>query len=117
MEFTITFLRLFFGVIYLLLPILGFLGFVIIVLGQIVCHIEKWNRFDAVYWAFITATTVGFGDIRPLRKASRVLSIFIALVGIMFTGIIVSVTLVTVNIAFDKHVAPHIVEELEEGIY
>ena len=114
MEFTLTFIRLFFWSIYLIVPLLVFLSFVIIVLGQIVCHIEKWNKFDGLYWSFITATTVGYGDIRPLKKVSKVLSVVIALVGIMLTGIILAVALNTTTIAFEKHVDKSAIEKVKE---
>ena len=68
MEFTITFIELFFWIIYLIAPLLGFLVLLIIALGQIVSSIEKWDKFDGLYWSFITVTTVGYDDIRPLRK-------------------------------------------------
>jgi voltage-gated potassium channel len=114
MEFTLTFIRLFFWSIYLIAPLLGFLSFVIIVLGQIVCYMEKWNKFDGLYWSFITATTVGYGDIRPLKKVSKVLSVLVALVGIMLTGIMIAVTLNTTTIAFEKHVDKSAIEEVKE---
>lgn len=103
MEFTLAFIKLFFLSIYVVSPLLIFLTVVIIILGQIVCWLEKWRKFDALYWSFITATTVGYGDIRPLRKRSKVISIFIALVGMMFTGIIIAVTLNTVDITLKTH--------------
>lgn len=93
MEFTAAFIELFFWSIYLVAPLLGFLTFLIIALGQIVSSIEKWGKFDGLYWSFITATTVGYGDIRPLKKVSKALSVVIALVGLMFTGIMIAVTL------------------------
>jgi voltage-gated potassium channel len=114
MDFTLTFIRLFFWSIYLIAPLLVFLSFVIIVLGQIVCYIEKWNKFDGLYWSFITATTVGYGDIHPLKKVSKVLSVFIALVGIMLTGIMLAVTLNTVSVAFEKHVDKRAIERVKE---
>ncbi len=114
MDFTLTFIRLFFWSIYLIAPLLGFLSFVIIILGQIVCYIEKWNKFDGLYWSFITATTVGYGDIRPLKKVSKVFSVFIALVGIMLTGIMLAVTLNTVSVAFEKHVDKRAIEQVKE---
>ena len=113
MELTLTFIRLFFWSIYLIAPLLVFLSFVIIVLGQIVCHIEKWNKFDGLYWSFITATTVGYGDIRPLKKVSKALSVLIALVGLMLTGIMIAVTLNTTTIAFEKHVDKSAIEEVK----
>lgn len=114
MDFTITFIRLFFWVIYLVLPLLVFLGCVIIALGQIVSYIEKWKMFDGFYWSFITATTVGYGDIRPLKKLSKILSVFIALIGLMFTGIIIAVTLHTVELSLTNNIDPWIMERMKE---
>jgi voltage-gated potassium channel len=114
MEFTIAFVKLFFWSIYLVAPLLVFLSFFIILLGQIVCSIEKWGKFDGLYWSFITATTVGYGDIRPLKKVSKALSVAIALVGIMLTGIIIAVTINTASIALEKHGDERIIEEMKE---
>lgn len=114
MQFTITFIQLFFWAIYLVAPLLAFLSLLIIILGQIVCSIEKWGRFDGLYWSFITATTVGYGDIRPLKKISKFLAVFIAMVGLMFTGIVIAVTLNTAGIALDKHVDKQFIEEMKE---
>lgn len=116
MAFTLTFLHLFFWSIYLVSPLLLLFGMVIVILGQIVRHLEKWGKFDALYWSFITATTVGYGDFRPLRKASRIISVFIALTGIMFTGLILSVTLRSATIALDTHLDPDIVNKMKSRI-
>nr|ACZ28613.1 ion transport K+ channel [uncultured organism] len=117
MDFTITFVKLFFWTVYLIAPLLFFLGLVIIVLGQIVCRVEKWEKFDGLYWSFITATTVGYGDIRPMKKASKTLSVLIALVGMMFTGIIIAITLNTAMVAFEKHVDERVIEKNERRIW
>jgi voltage-gated potassium channel len=53
-------------------------------------------------------------DIRPLKKVSKVLSVFIALVGIMLTGIMLAVTLNTVSVAFEKHVDKRAIERVKE---
>jgi len=83
-------------------------------LGQIVCRVEKWETFDGLYWSFITATTVGYGDIRPMKKVSKVLSVLIALLGMMFTGIIIAVTLNTTTVAVEKHGDEKIIEKMKE---
>ena len=116
MEFTQTFFTVFIAATILTSPILIFLSLAITTFGQIVGHLEKWKKFDALYWSFITATTVGYGDIRPLKKISRVFSVLIAIVGIMFTGIIVAITLKATNIAFEKHVNPTAIETIKEQI-
>jgi len=104
MEFTLDFIKFFFFAVYLVLPLFLFLALLAIILGQIVGRIEGWTRFDALYWSLITATTVGYGDIRPLQKRSKLLSVLIALIGIMFTGILVAITIETSSMSFDQHV-------------
>ena len=114
MEFTVAFIGLFFWSVYLVLPLLATLSFFVIVLGQIVCRIEKWEKFDALYWSLITATTVGYGDIRPVKKLSKILSVIIALIGMMFTGIIIAITITTSSIALDKYGDDKIIEIMKE---
>ena len=85
MDFTlITFIKCFLLFLPLVAPIILFLVALVIILGQWVSYIEKWKKFDGLYWSFITATTVGYGDIRPLKKLSRVLAVIIAIIGLIF---------------------------------
>lgn len=114
MEFTLTFIYLFFWSIYLLSPLLILFGSIITILGQIVGRIEGWTKFNALYWTYITALTVGFGDIRPLKKRSKALSVLIALFGLMFTGIIVAVTLNTAQVTLEQHPENEIIDMLKK---
>ena len=93
MEFTLDFSRTFFQVMLLISPILISLSSLIIGLGQVVGKIERWDRLDSLYWSLITATTVGYGDIRPKQHVSRVIAIAIAIMGVIFTGILVSIAI------------------------
>lgn len=104
MAFTLEFLELFWLGVYHTLPILIFLCFFIVLLGKIVGRIEGWSTFDTLYWAFITALTVGYGDFHPLKKRTKMLSIIISLVGFMLTGIIVAITVHAATKAFEKYV-------------
>lgn len=116
MEITFTFLTLFLWASYLVLPLLFLFLLVIIVLGQVVGRIEKWTHFDGLYWSLITATTVGYGDIHPVARLSKCLSILIAVVGMMLTGIIVSVTLYTASLTIEKYADKSTVEQIRNRL-
>lgn len=102
MEFTLSFLKLFVYGLGLAAPLLISLAILIALLSQIVGKSESWSRFDALYWAFITATTVGYGDIRPTAPLSKILSVIIALIGIIFTGIMVALAINAASISFSS---------------
>ncbi len=71
-------------------PLLVILVLVIMLLGYLAGKLEGWSRLDSFYWAFVTATTVGYGDFRPTKRRSRIMAIFIAVLGLLTTGIIVA---------------------------
>ena len=100
MEFTLSFLRIFLVDILYASPILGFLVLLIVLVGYLVGRIEGWSAFDAIYHAFINATTVGYGDFRPSRKGSKALAVLLALVGLIFTGMVVAIALHAADFAF-----------------
>ena len=103
MEFTLAFIKLFVHTIALAAPLLVSFILAIIVIGLIVGRKESWNRLDSVYWAFITATTVGYGDFRPTKRLTKILSILIAFTGLVFTGIVVALAIHSASTAFSQH--------------
>jgi voltage-gated potassium channel len=88
---TITFLKEFSVGLWLTFPLLLSLALMITLLRQFVGRKEGWSHFDSFYWSFITATTVGYGDLRPARKASKIIAIIMAFLGLLMTGILIAV--------------------------
>lgn len=55
--------------------------------GTLAFHFTEGKSLeDSLWWAFVTMTTVGYGDIAPLTLAGRVTAIMMMLVGIGFLG-------------------------------
>ena len=79
--------------------------------------------WDGVWWAFITMTTIGYGDIMPRTTAGRIFSVLWILAGMVLSGVVVS-TIASVLIAAlspkvlqlrNQHVA--VLHGSEEGRY
>ncbi|MFT4548913.1 MAG: putative membrane protein [Verrucomicrobiales bacterium] len=102
MAFTFTFLKTFFIMGYLISPIIGFLFVFIIGLGLFVGRLEKWSRVDSFYYSLITASTVGYGDLRPTQKSTKLASVVIAMLGILLTGIVVATALKSLEVCFEN---------------
>jgi voltage-gated potassium channel len=96
---TITFLKQFCIGLWLTLPLLLSLALAITLLGQAVGRQEGWSRFDSFYWSFITATTVGYGDVRPVKRKSKVVAIIIAFLGLTLSGIVIAIAVQAATLA------------------
>lgn len=71
-----------------LIAILAF----IILCALLIYLVESMSFGEALYFTFVTAFTIGFGDITPDSSIGKLLSIIVGLIGIVFTGIIVAVS-------------------------
>ena len=100
---TITFLKELGLGLWVTAPLLLSLAAAITLLGQVVGRKEQWSRFDSFYWSFVTATTVGYGDLRPVRKGSRIIAIVLALMGLTLTGIVIAIAVHAGSFALQAH--------------
>jgi len=114
-DYTFEFIRMFAVGLFYTAPLLIALALIIVVLGHIIGKLEGWAKPDALYHAFITATTVGYGDFFPRKKRSKFLAVMISLVGIVFTGIVVALAIHAATHAFEEtHDVSKIVEQVEK---
>ncbi len=101
---TITFLKEYGYGLLVSFPLLLCLGAAIILLGQFVGKIEGWSHFDSFYWSFITATTVGYGDIRPIKRGSKLIAVLIAILGLLLTGFLIALAVRAATVALQARV-------------
>ena len=75
----------------LIWPILSFLLGLMVALGIVIGMIEDWPMLDAIYFAFVSGLTIGYGDLVPKRLLSRALAIAIGLTGVLLVGLIAAI--------------------------
>lgn len=49
-------------------------------------QLEDWRYDDALYWAVVTITTVGFGDFYPETAGGKVFTILYAIFGVFYVS-------------------------------
>jgi Ion channel len=86
-------------------PVLVLLLILIVGLAIAIGRREGWMMSDSIYYGFVTATTVGYGDFRPTRPASKAMAIIIAYLGLIQIGIIVALAVQATTEAYDRRAA------------
>jgi voltage-gated potassium channel len=115
MEFTFDFIRMFAIGLFYTAPLLIALALIIVILGHFIGKLEGWSKADALYHAFIAATTIGYGDFFPRKKRAKFLAVMIGFVGIVFTGIVVAVAIHAATQAFQEtHDVRKLIEQVEK---
>jgi voltage-gated potassium channel len=97
-----------------LLTLLFLLVFIVMTAGIAIYVFEAHvnpkinNLFDAIYWALVTISTVGYGDISPITTQGRVISGVIIVSGIAMISFVTSVIVSAFSVKL---------EELKENRY
>ena len=103
MKFTVDFGKAFFILLRLFFPIWGGLAVLISLIGVWMANLESLSISEGLYFAWVTATTVGYGDISPTSGLSQFVAVLDAIVGIVLTGIIVSIALSAAKLSIQKN--------------
>jgi voltage-gated potassium channel len=71
--------------------LIGSLLLLITLGGFAISQLEGIKLGNAIYFAFITALSIGYGDISPETAMGKIVSVAIGLVGVLFVGLTVAI--------------------------
>jgi len=83
-----------------------FAALILLILANagLISYAEQLPFGDALYFAFVTGLTVGYGDIVAATALGRIISILLGFIGILLTGLVVAVAVHAVQLAIkDVH--------------
>jgi hypothetical protein len=72
-------------------PILSVLLLLVMGLGVIIGLREGWSVGESLYFAFITALTIGYGDFSPTLLLTRFLAVVIGICGLLITALVAAI--------------------------
>ena len=73
----------------------GVLGVLLILLllgAVVVSRVEGIDLGTSFYFAFVTATTVGYGDVTPATVVGRIASVVLGIIGLVYFGLVVAIS-------------------------
>lgn len=85
----------------------------VVIGGLLICYTENISFQDGLWWAFVTATTVGYGDLSPSTAIGRIIAVILMILGI---GLIGSLTSTITNYFLNKSPKKSIQEDILESI-
>lgn len=68
----------------------------------ITAQVDSIPFADALYLVFITALTVGFGDLTPSSGVTRIICVLAGFVGVIFVGLVVAVSIRALELAVEE---------------
>lgn len=74
------------GTLMIYISFLGFLCVASVILAVVEPGIETWG--DGLWYCFVAATTIGFGDICVVTTVGRITTVVIGLYGILMTAMV-----------------------------
>ena len=91
------------------------LFFILLVLAVITANVDNMPLSDAIYFTFITALTVGYGDITPSSGATQAISVLAGVVGVIFVGLLVAVSVRALRDAVEETRHPKRTKQTREN--
>ena len=84
------FFKIYFSLLVSAIQVLIALLVTVVILGAVMSIVEKIDFWNAQYLSFVTALTIGYGDLTPHTPFGKVISIMLAIIGMVFMGIMIA---------------------------
>jgi voltage-gated potassium channel len=97
-----SFTRHFFRVIWHVKAVILMLVTLVAAGAGAVTLVEKMPFGETLYFAFVTALTIGYGDIVVKTPFGRLVALLIGFVGILFTGLMVAALVLAVRESYEE---------------
>jgi hypothetical protein len=82
------FLRELWSGLVIVWPVLSGLLLCMAALGVSIGLVEGWRVGDALYFAFVSGLTIGYGDLLPTLPLTKLLAVAIGATGILLTALL-----------------------------
>ena len=63
----------------------------LVVAALVLTLVEPLDFGKSLYFTFVTALTIGYGDIAPTTDLGRITCVLVGIVGLIYTGLIVGI--------------------------
>lgn len=108
-----TFFGIFLRIIYVVRKVLLTLIVFIFIMGVLLSIVEGLSLMDGIYFAFVSALTVGYGDIVPHTIIGRTIAVFLLpITGMLITGIMVAAAINAIDKGLKKEASMRGKEEI-----
>ena len=74
----------------------------LVVAAVLFSNLEGRSYADSIWWAFVTASTTGFGDIVPATQGGRIVGIFLMVIGVSCISMLTGAIAIRLMYAGDK---------------
>ena len=101
-----SFIHIFFRMVWHIRSVFLAIVALIIASAVVIAGVEKMPIGEALYFAFITGLTIGYGDIVATTTFGRFMSVLLGFVGVLFTGLVIAVAVHAVRESWEKTQKP-----------
>lgn len=96
----------FFEGLRIIWPVLSGLVALVAGVGILVGWLEGWGLWKGIYFAFVTALTIGYGDLAPSRHLTQALAVLLGFAGVTMTALLAGVAVRAFRVTADADPKP-----------